>query len=152
VVDPLNKRAAKLTSRFVGPFRITRVINDNAYELELPAQLRIHPVTNVSKLRRYKHSPPQFAGRPQPLDRPPPSATDAAAEEWVVERIIASRGRGRSLQYLIKWEGYPNEESSWEPKKHLNCPDKLREFEELQLSAINHLYFLSIGSTGTAAS
>jgi hypothetical protein len=152
VVDPLNKRAAKLTSRFVGPFRVTRVINDNAYELELPAQLRIHPVTNISKLRRYKRSPAQFAGRPQPLDRPPPEATDAAADEWIVERIIASRGSGRSLQYLIKWQGYPNEESSWEPKKNLNCPDKLREFEELQLSALNHLYSLSLGSAETAAS
>src|SRR5690606_37786664 len=43
VADPAHPRAAKLTARFVGPFKVARIINDNAYELELPPQLRIHP-------------------------------------------------------------------------------------------------------------
>ena len=135
VADKQQKRAAKLTSRFIGPFKIARVINDNAYELELPPQLRIHPTTNVSKLRRYRHSPAQFDGRPQPHNRPAPECTDAAGDQWEVERIIASRRVGRRTYYLIKWQGYPNEESSWEPRGNLNCPEKLAEFEELQLLA-----------------
>jgi hypothetical protein len=149
--DQQQKRAAKLLSRFIGPFKISRVINDNAYELELPPQLRIHAATNISKLRRYRHSPPEFADRPQPNPRPPPAATDAAGDEWVVERIIASKRVGRRTFYLIKWLGYPNEESSWEPRANLNCPDKLAEFEELQLVAALHLD-AQAGVTGTADS
>ena len=132
--DPAHRRAAKLTARFVGPFKVTRVINDNAYELELPPQLRIHPVQNISKLRRYRHSPAAFDGRPVPLDRPPPECVDPAGDaEFHVERILAQRRVGRQVQYLIKWKGYPNEDSSWQPKANLHCPDLLAEFEERQL-------------------
>jgi len=127
-------RAAKLTSRFVGPLRVTRVINPNAYELELPPQLRIHPVQNISKLRRYTRSPDRFASRPQPLPRPPPEYADpAGGPQYVVERILAERRNGRSKQYLVKWAGYPTEESSWEPRGNLHCPDLLAEFEAHQL-------------------
>ena len=127
-------RADKLTSRFVGPFKITRVINPNAYELELPEQLRIHPVQNISKLRRYLSSPPRFSARPQPLPRPPPEAVDpAGGAAYAVERILAQRKVRRRLEYLVKWEGYPTEESSWEPKANLRCADKLAEFEAQQL-------------------
>ncbi len=134
--DPGNRRAAKLTARFVGPFKVTRVINDNAYELELPPQLRIHNVQNISKLRRYRRSPAEFQGRPTPLDRPPPDCVDpAGGEEYHVERILARRTVGRRDEYLIKWKGYPNEDSSWEPRRGLNCPDLLAEFERRQLLA-----------------
>jgi hypothetical protein len=127
-------RASKLTARFVGPFRVTRVINPNAYELDLPAQLRIHPVQNVSKLRRYVRSADRFSSRPQQPSRPPPECVDPAGDEvYVVERILAKRLVGRRQQYLVKWAGYPLEESSWEPKSNLRCPDKLAEFEAHQL-------------------
>ncbi len=39
------------------------------------------------------------------------------------------------MQYLVKWQGYPNEDSSWEPRGNLNCPDLLAEFEQRQLLA-----------------
>src|SRR6476661_2781021 len=137
--DPGHKRAAKLTARFVGPFKVTKVVNDHADELELPPQLRIHPVQNISKLRRYRHSPAAFDGRPVPVDRPPPDYIDPAGDaEFHVERILAKRRVGRGqMQYLVKWKGYPNEDSSWEPigKANLNCPDLLAEFEEQQLLA-----------------
>ncbi|MEQ1736980.1 MAG: SET domain-containing protein-lysine N-methyltransferase, partial [Rhodoglobus sp.] len=127
-------RAAKLTSRFVGPLKVIRIINPNAYELELPPQLRIHPVQNISKLRRYLRSPDRFAGRPQPLPRPPPEYVDpAGGPVYVVERILAQRGAANRRQYLVKWAGYPTEESSWEPRRNLNCPDRLAEFEAQQL-------------------
>jgi hypothetical protein len=130
------KRSAKFTARFVGPLAVKRVINDNAYELELPTQLRIHPVQNVSKLRRYHASPSQFAGRPQPVDRPPPDMVDPAGNaSFEVERILAHRkiGRGgKREEYLVKWKGYPNEDSSWVAKSHLDSPDLLADFHSLQ--------------------
>jgi hypothetical protein len=127
-------RAAKLTGRFIGPLKVTRVINPNAYELELPPQLHIHPVQNISKLRHYIRSPDRFVGRPQPLPRPPPECADAAGDgQYVVERILAQRKNGRRQQYLVKWTGYPIEESSWEPRANLRCPDLLAEFEAQQL-------------------
>jgi hypothetical protein len=122
-------RAFKLTARFVGPFKVSQVVNDNAYKLDLPPQLRVHPVQNVSKLRRYRRSPARFESRPQPIDRPPPECTDPAGDAvYEAERIVAQRGSRRRPEYLVKWKGYPNEDCSWEPRKNLNCPELLREF------------------------
>jgi hypothetical protein len=128
------QRSAKFAARFVGPMPITRVINDNAYELALPGQLRIHPVQNVSKLRRWIASPDAFASRPQPHARPPPDAVDAAGRaDYEVERILAQRrtGRaGRSVEYLIKWLGYPNEDCSWVSSHNVKSPRLVKEFLE----------------------
>jgi len=141
--DPKHKRAAKLLARFVGPFKITGIINDNAYRLALPPQLRgVHDVQNISKLRRYHASPVgRFDGRPQPSPRPPPEFADAAGDHYEVERVLARRtiGRGRHghvIQYLIQWKGYPYEDASWEPAKNVSGASELiAEFEERQLLA-----------------
>ena len=131
--DPTQRRAAKLTARYVGPLVVKEVINENAYRLALPPQLRIHDVQNISKLRRYHSSPAAFAGRPDSSARPPPEVVDAAGTpSYEVERIIAQRKVGRRTDYLIKWKGYPDEDSTWEPASHLNCPDLLREFKARQ--------------------
>jgi hypothetical protein len=135
--DREAKRASKFSAKWVGPFPVSKVINPNAYELEMPAQLKVvHPVHNISKLRRYKQSPDRFEGRPAPNNRPPPVATDPAGSgEYEVEQILAMRSRGRGArnkEYLVKWKGYTNEECMWIPKRDLNSPDLLREFEEMQ--------------------
>ena len=59
----------------------------------------------------------------------------AGGPSYVVERILAQRGAANRRQYLVKWEGYPVEESSWEPRRNLNCPDRLAEFEAQQLDS-----------------
>ena len=48
-------------------------------------------------------------------------------EEYVVEDILSSRTkplngkrRGKTLEYLIKWEGFPIEEATWEPADNLD--------------------------------
>jgi len=49
----VGRRTEKLTERFVGPYRIKKIISSNAIELELPSTVKIHPVVNVSRIRRY---------------------------------------------------------------------------------------------------
>jgi len=48
-----RRRTEKLTERFIGPYRIKKVVSSNAIELELPSTVKIHPVVNVSRIRRY---------------------------------------------------------------------------------------------------
>jgi len=45
-----RKRLEKLTERFVGPYKIKRIISSNAVELEFPKSIRIHPVVNISRV------------------------------------------------------------------------------------------------------
>ena len=51
-------------------------------------------------------------------------------EEYEVEAIIDSRrfGRGRKLQYLVHWKGYPVADQSWVDHKDLNTPELLKEY------------------------
>ena len=48
----IRRRMDKLTERFVGPYRVKGIVSLNAVELELPSSIRIHPVVNVSRIRR----------------------------------------------------------------------------------------------------
>jgi transposase InsO family protein len=127
----------KLCSRFIGPFAITAVVNANAYTLALPPQLEaLHPTFNIDKLKRYRDGKAAFPDRPQPHPRPPPVAqTDSNGDEvFEVERIMAQRKRGRSMQYLVAWKGYPAEENTWENRGKLlsGAKDALAEFEHSQ--------------------
>ena len=117
------KRARKFTERYIGPFRVKRVINANAYELELPSGMKIHPVINISQLKEYHDGSAAFPSRPTPLTRPEPVAvTNDGAPEWDVERILDHRryGRRKILQYLILWKGYAVHEATWEPVESLD--------------------------------
>ena len=48
-----SRRTEKLMERFVGPYKIKKIVSMNVVELELPSTIRIHPVVNVSRIYRY---------------------------------------------------------------------------------------------------
>ena len=49
----VGRRTEKLTERFVGPYKIKKIVSLNMVELELPSTVRIHPVVDVSRICRY---------------------------------------------------------------------------------------------------
>jgi len=49
----IERRTEKLIERFIGPYKIKKIISTNVVELELPSTIRIYPVVNVSKICRY---------------------------------------------------------------------------------------------------
>lgn len=38
---------------------------------------------------------------------------------YEVEGILARRGSGSRVQYLVQWKGYPLYEATWEPRASL---------------------------------
>lgn len=127
-----SKRARKLASKFIGPFIVQHVANDNACRLELPEQLKaLHHTFNVSRLKLYKDGSLLFPDRPLPHARPPPqSLSDNGAPLYEVKQILAKRGRGSGTRWLVHWKGYPQFEATWEPKDNLaGAAEALAEFE-----------------------
>ena len=51
-----------------------------------------------------------------------------------MERIVAIRKRGRTMQYLVAWKGYPPEENTWEPRRTLvrKAAQAIADFEHGQ--------------------
>ena len=46
----VRRRTEKLTKRFVGPYKIKKIVSPNTVELELPSTVKIHPVVNISRI------------------------------------------------------------------------------------------------------
>jgi len=49
----VGRRTKKLTERFVGPYKVQKIVSSNAVKLELPSTVKIHPVVNVSRIPCY---------------------------------------------------------------------------------------------------
>ncbi|KAL0164172.1 hypothetical protein M9458_039925, partial [Cirrhinus mrigala] len=89
----LKTDSKKLTSRYIGPFKITHRLNPVTFRLQLPAS---HPVFHQSQLRPVFFSPLS----PQIPALPPPRIIDGGPA-YTVRRILDSRRRGRGTQYLF---------------------------------------------------
>jgi len=126
-----ENRSIKFANRYIGPFKIVRVVGQNAYELELPPQMQIHPVLNVSRLLPYRDGLVSHPHRVQVDARPPPECGEDGAEVYQIERILARRGgRGSRIEYLVEWKGYPLWESSWVKKTELgDAREAIAEYE-----------------------
>jgi hypothetical protein len=131
-----ERRTPKFTFRYLGPFKIKRVVNANSYELDLPPTMKIHPTLNIDRLKPYRDGRLAFPHRPPAESRPPPDATlENGAAQFLVESILAKMGEGSRAKYLVKWLGYPNWESTWEPASALrDAADAVAEYES-QLAA-----------------
>jgi len=96
----VGRRTEKLTERFVGPYRIKKIISPNAVELELPSTVKIHLVVNVTKIRRYGGQVErQRKGQPGPV-------VIEGEEEWEVERILNKWQIQGKDKYLVQWKGF----------------------------------------------
>ena len=77
-----GKRTEKLTERFVGPYKIKKIVLSNAVELELPSIVKIHLVVNVSRIQKY-------IGQVEGQKKKQPALVIIKREkEWKVEKIL----------------------------------------------------------------
>ena len=108
--------SAKLAPRRYGPFKIDKPIGTGAYRLLLPKHMKIHPVFHATLLTPYVETTEYGTN----FTRPPPDIIEDS-EEFEVEEICGVRrhGKKKTWQYLVKWKGYPNSESTWEPLRNL---------------------------------
>ena len=127
---------SKLAPKKIGPYEIEAMINENAARLRLPRSMRrLHPVFNVDLLSHYALNPENFQSRPIPkalrvvLD-------DDGGERYVIEALLKRRQFNRKKEWLVKWHGLPDHESSWELEKNIKNVVRwrqlLRAFKDFQ--------------------
>ena len=124
----LSYQSTKLAPKRHGPFVITKRISPVTFKLHLPAAWTIHNVFHASLLSPYhksKEHGPNYS-------RPPPDLLEGE-EKYEVECIINHRfsGRLRTLQYLIKWKGYPDADNTWEPTAQVHASELVNAYHRL---------------------
>lgn len=64
-----------------------------------------------------------------------------------VEKILNHRTKYKKLQFYLKWEGWSEDDNSWEDFENLNCPEKIVEYRNKVISdtGVDVLSFLSYG-------
>ncbi|MFH3635238.1 chromo domain-containing protein, partial [Acinetobacter baumannii] len=120
--------------RYAGPYRILRWAHkDNSVSivLETPKELGVGKSYHVNRLKKFVED--GDPNREQVL-RPDAQLVEDA-EEFEVEAILDHRYKRRlgkqTLEYLVKWVGYDQAESTWEPEEHLgNAQEILGKYRE----------------------
>ncbi|KAJ7975820.1 Retrotransposon protein, putative, Ty3-gypsy subclass [Quillaja saponaria] len=120
----------KLIRKYEGPLPIVSKVGKVAYKIDLPPWMKIHPVIHVSNLKLYHPDPKDPARnqstRPAVNLKKPPSRV---AEEILAERRVIIRRRPR-LEFLVKWKGLGDEETSWEKAEDLSkFQQKIEDFQ-----------------------
>ena len=91
----IRRRIEKLTERFVGPYKIKKIISTNVVKLELPSTIRIHPVVNISRICRY-------VGQVEKQRREQPTPVIIEGEkEWEVKKILNKQQIQGKDKYLV---------------------------------------------------
>jgi len=96
----VERRTEKLIEKFVGPYKIKKIISPNTVELELPSTVKIHPVVNVSRGHKYIE---QVEGQKK---EQPALVIIEEEEEWEVKRILNKRQVRGKDKYLVCWKGF----------------------------------------------
>lgn len=109
----------KFAPRWCGPFQVKNLVGNAAVELDLPSTVKLHPVVHVSQVKPFV-----VEGKwPQRTAPPPPILVDGE-ESYLVEAILKHRdvrkgpSRRHTVQYLVKWLGYPVWDCTWEPESN----------------------------------
>ena len=120
----------KIGPQLVGPFKVIERIGRLAYRLQLPDNMRIHPVISIA------HLEPSTDPALDPYYRhrsPPPAVTVEGEIEYEIDRLVRKRrvrkGKGWSIQYLIRWKGFGPEHDTWQPERDVMDTVALDEYE-----------------------
>jgi hypothetical protein len=98
-----------------------------AYQLRLPDAWKIHNVFHTSLLTAY-HETPQHGPN---YIRPLPELIEGE-HEYKVEAIVnhCLYRRKKTLQYLLKWKGYPHADNTWEPAGQVHAPTLVKSYHK----------------------
>ena len=132
----------KLDYRWTGPYQ-AKSVHRGAAKLALPQGSKIHPVINLSHLRRYPNDP--LPGQATEAESPDPvvqDSDDPSEHEFGVVDILDARVnrriRGGRLQFRVNWRGWPDDPTWYnaDDGEFDNAPEALERFYALPSTSV----------------
>ena len=140
MVDKRNlstrRPSKKLDHKKAGPFPIIKVVGKRAFRVQLPDGSQAHPTFHVQLLEPYRTSQ-----EPTRQQRPPSPEPIDGEQNYEVRAIVDSRKsskKGKPVEYLVLWEGWPDEDATWEPWENIKgtAEEALEEFRAKNPNAV----------------
>ena len=111
----------------VGPFKILKKCGNNAYKIDLPPDIGLSPIFNISDIYAFK---PPIAddiagiGVSQGVDVQEdltqlPKHTPPQIECILDKKVTKQTRRGTYYSYLVKWKDTPQEDATWLTKAEI---------------------------------
>ena len=121
----VRRRTKKLTEKFVGPYRIKKIVSSNTVELKLPSTVKIHLVVNVSRIQCYIGQVEE-----QKKEQLAPVIIEGE-EEQEIEKILNKQRIREKDMYLVCQKGFTAELDTWEERKNLkSTKEAIKEFKK----------------------
>ena len=130
---------AKFGQQYIELFKILDRVNKQAYRLDILSHWRIHSIFSLTQLKS--------SLEPNPFKRPISNYPESVfikgdtseARSYEVKRLlnkrVRRRGKGESVEYLVRWRGYDPEFDTWYNVKDLDhSMDLIQEYEEEMIS------------------
>jgi hypothetical protein len=105
----------KLKLKKIGPCKILRKFGNNAYEIELPGDVGISPIFNISDMCPYREDDTERSkDQPEIQWEEKMLVSEKPQMEKIIDQKIGNRTRRKTyFEYLVKWKGHPIEDASW---------------------------------------
>ncbi|KAK2984517.1 hypothetical protein RJ640_016903 [Escallonia rubra] len=133
----LRGRDSCLLQKYEGPLTIVKKIGKMAYKVDPPNwwSRHLHPVFHVSMLKPfYEDTADPSRGQTRRPGLKPKAAGKRVAEAILNDRVITT-SRKRHQEYLVKWQGYMDEENTWERAADLSAyTDKIEAYHMQKLT------------------
>jgi hypothetical protein len=111
----------------IGPCKILRKFDENAYEIKLLDGVGISTIFNVANLypyRKYDTVGSEDQGKIQ-WEKQMPVGENPQMEKILDPRIGKKTKRKTYFEYMLKWKGHPIEDASWENEAAIQKLGKL---------------------------
>ncbi|KAH4258570.1 hypothetical protein HBI04_146040 [Parastagonospora nodorum] len=104
----------KLDMQRSSPVQVIGKVGKNAYKLDLPGHMKIHPVVSVAQLEPCPRGEDPFQ-RTFEARQGPVESTQEDAPLYEIERLLARRLNKRTgcRQYLVQWKGWGSVHNVW---------------------------------------
>jgi hypothetical protein len=113
----------RLRAKYISPFTIAKRVSPTSYELDLPANFKVHPVINIQYLKEFHPNPERFVGRPTD-PRNNRLNTDDIVDNTEIEEIRDHREtRLGFFQYLCHYKDTADHDDMWELVDDVNCSE-----------------------------